>query len=1077
MIIAQRPILKRNFLNESYKVVDRSDTSPNYFDITYFPESIGGGKSLIKFKGNRNNLAIYKKAEIEVIDAKGNAVRTQIEPLVDRFGNYHAVLNISDDVAEGYATVVFVGAASRDLNGNPLDIPSYNDLGYNLIWTKRLLILPFERNNSEIVFNNAPDVTVSQIIAPAQINGALYQNLYTIVTSSALTITTSNFKGFDKKNSTSNQIVDIGLVGAKINPNATSTTTNEVDTLVRQTHADVQGGYLVNDYKRFNTVIQSTNPLFNTDCLGGFIEFYSSSYTLLPTIQTNATLAKSNPYNKSVTAGPQSLKTQLDLWQSTIVKVENDRLAYLESPVQVNIEVPTTRGTTPNTTTHTYKQVSNFTGSLTFTANPSVIISSSIVSQSYIQFTFRDLSPIAGEVYKIKTFYKRSSATQDWTLLNDQVVQPAEYLVDASKPNQTTYAKNVTDFQLIGHFTTQSILAENWTLYNDTITGFDTATTNVVNYPLINSVNLQTTTTYNKLLATKYFQNYAKDQTHTVAADYLLQPYTKVEVYVNSEPLNANIVAQDYLPKAFLNSKNLEKPTYIGEYNKFGKLIGTITNDTDRVKSYGRITFDFQVDDNGLGRPLFRCKPTVSTATGSCFVSKINVTPTKLSGFTPRIVQYALQAPSDYQAILSESVDFKLEYCDFTGKQSEYITYLKNITLELATEVPTNKCQAESLYATTATNATYTGKFAPFYWTVCSATQRNVGTTFAQNVTTYASPGSRKFYPYFEHPTSIPAATNQYMPFNGWNILKPSMSIVAGQLGSFTGSFNFTPRWTGGAPNATVDLARGTITSSWHYVDAFIANYANTSSNALSYSLSLFSQSFTQSAASVIDSRSFSQGGGAGISYLNVSNSYYSFSVATTNAQRTEALKKRRLYWPTLSTFTSSYFTENGGIYNVKFKLKRYVTGSQRGSVYPAQTMKDFYPQTGSYLSVYIFDVNTPYTAQTTGRSGWYPPSNNIAKIGHGYSSGSVTIPTLTWYDTATGYYYEEYDINLVQYGSPAQLVFEPSGEGNAFFGTILSDVQFCKVGVTTDPRFIKPQAIQSIYSVPPLSQQFIPLR
>lgn len=1077
MIIAQRPILKRDFLNESYRVVDTSDTSPNYFDITFFPDTIGGGKSIIKFKGNRNNLALYKKAEVEIIDARGNAVRTQIEPLVDRFNNYHAVVNVLDDVAEGYATVAFVGAASRDLSGNLLDISSYNNLGYNLIWTKRALIQPFERNNSEIIFNNAPDVTVAQIIAPARLNGALYQNQYTIVTSSTATISTSNFKGFDKKNSTSNQVVDINLVSTKINPNAAASTTNEVNTLVRQTHADIQGGYLLNDYKRFNTVIQSATSLFKTDHVGGFVEFYSSSYTLVPSIPTNAAFAKTNPYNKNITTEPQNLKSQLELWQSTVVRVENDRLAYLETPVQINIDVPTTRGTTPTTITHTYKQVLNFTGSLTFTANPSTIITSSIVSQSYIQFTFRDLNPIAGEVYKIKTYYKRSSTTQDWTLLNDQVVQPAEYLVDAAKPNQTTYAKSTTDFQLIGHFTTQSILADNWTLYNDTLTGFDTATINVTNYPLINSVNLQTTATYNKLLTTKFFQNYAEDQTHTIAADYLLQPYTKVEVYVNSEPLNANIITQDYLPKAFLNSKNLEKPTYVGDYNKFGKLIGTITNDTDRVKSYGRVTFDFQVDNNGLGRPLLRCKSTNAINTGSCYVSKINITPTKLSGFTPRIVQYALQAPADYQSILSESVDFKLEYCDYTGRQSEYITYLKDITLELAAEVPTNKCQAESLHSATILYQNYTGKLTPMYWTVCSSTQRNIGTIFTPSLLTYGSPQSRKFYPYFEHPISVPAGVNQYHPFKGWNILKPSMSISVGQTGSYTGSFNFVPNWTAGSPTAPINLSQGTITSSWHYVDAFIANYLNTSSAALGNALSLYSQSFTQSAASVIDSRSFGEGGGAGISYLHVSNSYYSFSVATTNAQRTEALKKRRLYWPTLSEFTSSYFNENGGIYNVKFKLKRYVTGSQQGSAYPIQTTKDFYPQTGSYLSVYIFDINKTYTQSTTGTRGWYPPSNNIAKIGHGYSSGSFVVPTLTWYDTATGYYYEEYDINLIQYGSPAQLVFEPSGDNGTYFGTIISDVQFCKVGITTDPRFIKPQAVQNIYAIPPQSQPYIPLR
>jgi hypothetical protein len=167
------------------------------------------------------------------------------------------------------------------------------------------------------------------------------------------------------------------------------------------------------------------------------------------------------------------------------------------------------------------------------------------------------------------------------------------------------------------------------------------------------------------------------------------------------------------------------------------------------------------------------------------------------------------------------------------------------------------------------------------------------------------------------------------------------------------------------------------------------------------------------------------------------------------------------LYWPTLPYLTASYFSENGGIYNVKFRLKKY--GPQH------------IPQTGSLMYVYAFDVASDYTTSTVGKAGWYPPDRNIVKIGHGYSSGSITLPLMSWYDSATNFYYEEYDVNIIQYGSNAQLVFEAYPINGAYAGGIISDVRFCKIGVTTDPAFIKPQSIANEYAISNSSQQYRP--
>lgn len=1078
MNITQRPFLKRDFHKYSYAVVDISATSPNYFDITHCPDTIGGGRSLIKLKGNGQFLVRKSQVEVEVLDVSGNAVKTEITTFIDRFNNYFATVYVYDNTAQGIGRVNVVGAASSDLNGVALDDKSHNELGYNVIWSKAINILPFERNNSELVIDQAPMVTVDQVIAPLRINSLqVTTEQFTAVTSSQTTIVTSNFRGFDKKDSNSTSTTDLRLQNIRINPNKDSTTTNAVDTTTRKRNADIDGGYQINEINTYNTILQTSTPFFSSSYVGGFVQFYNNNYTLSPQTQSNSTVSSINPYDKTTTSAAQSVATQLASWKSNIVKIVDTYTAYLDQSVQINVDTTTNQGTA--TTTHTYKQASNFTASVVYTPNSEAYITSSNVSQSYLQFTFTDLKPLAGDIYKIRAFYKRNSVNQDWTLLNDQIIKAPEYLTDASYPNQTSYARTVSDYLLLGYFTSQRVGDVNWNVYNDLPTGFDTATASYASTPLIDSICLQSAPSYNRILTTKYYQNYVENRTFTLGFNCILQPYTKLDLYMSSDALATTLLDTTYQQRAFNKSKNLEKGRYGNDYNRFGKYIGKIENNTANTVNYGKVAFDFITDNDGLGRPLLRCSATATAYTGSIYLSEISIKPQKLNGFTPEIVQFAIPTPSDYSSFLSESVDYKLEYFDYTGNQSEYVTYINSIPLNLTTTIPTNGCQAEANYsaflATQGSASYYPGLFQPYYFAACNSTKSFIERITSSGVPTYPNANVRKFYADFQDPgvSNAAVALLQYLPFFGWNTLKPSMSISRGQTGTYTGSFNFSPDWTAG----TYNPSQGTITSSWHYVDPFIAAYLNNSATPSVYSSSLYTQAFTQSAASIVDSQSFWNSGGVGISYLNVSNSYYSYSVASLDSEKTEALKKRRLFWPTLPNSSGSYFTENGGIYNVRFRLKKHTGGAQPGSSYSVPGNKEFYPQTGSYLRVFIFDINKTFTAASKGTAGWYPPDNNIVRIGHGYVLGSVTTPTLTWYDSATGYYYEDYDVNLIQYGTPGQLVFEPSGDNNNYFGTIISDVQFCKIGVTSDPAFIKPTGVANFYSITPQGQSSLPQR
>ena len=1042
MIISQQPFLKRDFASYQFQVVDNSSNSPDYFDITFFPEKIGGGKSLIKLKGNGANLRKFDETEIEVLDSQGNAVKTEVIPFTDRFGDYMAAMYVYPETAQGIGSVSIVGVASRDLSGNEIN-PTPNELGYNLIWTRSINIQPYERNESEILFDIPPTVTVAQVITPARISNALQSTgLYSMTTSSNMTIITSNFRGSDKVTATNNGTADRDLINTKIQPDLRSATATTVNTNIRERNASIYGGYQTENLNEFNTVVRTTTPFFSSSYVGGYVEFFTGSYTLAPNIPTRATLANQNPYSGLITQQTQSLQTQLESWASTIVKVENDTTAYLERPVQVSIKTNGPFGSTV-TSNHTYTNVAAFTASLTFTPNSSLTVTSSLISQSYMQFTFYGLNPAAGDVYKVRTFYKRSAATQDWTLLNDQIIEAPEYLTDATQTNRASYAKTYNDFLLTGHFVDQLVLDDNWSLYNDTVSGFDTATGSISSTALLDSVRLQTATSFNEILTSRFYQNYIGDQAYTLASNCTLDPYTELEFYMVSDPLSTTLVSDTYQPKAFFKSKNNEKTRYSTEYGRYGKFIGKITNDSNVRVGYGKVVFDFKSDYDGLGRPLIRCKPTRTTNTGSAHVAKISITPQRLNGFTPELVQYSVPAPPDFNYYLSESIDYKLEYFDYTGRQSEYVTYLRDVQLQFVSEIASNKCQAEQKKF----------DFTSQYWISASIVGTGdylvTGRTLAQAMTQRFSTNTR-LYPMFVNGAvgsilgSFAGNEAGNTPVDGWNCAIP---INDGLYG--TTALNSTFRYISSSLSYTNMVAYknagGFVTSSWRWFDTFTSTFNSGAGNAATV---LTNFAYISSSTSLIDNARFTTHSCVGITRNDASQSYADYVNANGDTARTVSLKRRRLVWPTGGSNATNHFTENGGIYNVKFKLKRTTS---------------YTPDSGSYLMVYIYNAYTTYTTSSIGSDGWYPPDRNIVKIGHNYTTGNTTTPSISWFDTATGFFYDEYDINIIQYGTPAQLVFEPSGESDKYFGTLIDDIEFCKVGVTTDPMFIKPQATQNV--------------
>jgi hypothetical protein len=680
----------RGYSTGQFLIEDTSPDSPDYFQVTEFPDAVGGGRYTLKLKGNGLNLRSDSSIDIEVIDAEGENIFAEVTDYVDRFNDYYITIEVYDITAKGLAIVYLVGEAVVDLEGNP--IPQRSTRDYNVRWSRAINILPMERNTSQLVFNDPPSVEIVQVQTPEREftdASALSGSQYLQYTSSIgdYSIVSPNFKGYDLDFQSSKDILDVNLQRILLNPRQKPSTVNSVNSSLRQEISEIQNGYRRDLTTRFNTIVKSSERSIQKDFLGGTFEFFDIN-------STPSVLKPDLPSNFSISG---SASTQLQSYSANIVEVLSDTEMRISKP----IELITLDANAPGrgyTTTQRVKEASNFTASIAYLPSDQQFVTSSTVNMNYLETTFSDLKPIGGDVYRIKTSYRKGTSTGDFKVIYDSLVNPVEYLTDAKYPNQTTYAKRDSDFRLIGHYTDQEIADLYWSYLIETpLAIYPGIIPSVNSSSLHESVRVESDFTQSALFTTQYSQNYNLEQLYTIACNLVLDPNTELEVYMGSDPLSTNTVVPSASPKAFLKDVNLEKTRYADSFNRFGKFIGRVQNKRNISKRYGRVEFDFKTDASGLGSPVFRVKPIdFANITGSAYISEVSIKPLAINGFSPNLVQYQIPMNTEIDDILaiSQSLDFKIEYFNYTGEQSEYVTFLNDLRINVKTEIPSNTCQA-----------------------------------------------------------------------------------------------------------------------------------------------------------------------------------------------------------------------------------------------------------------------------------------------------------------------------------------------------------------------------------------------
>ena len=140
---------------------DTSLTSEDIFKITEFPLRLTAGKNLFKLQGNAENLKIGSNIECEVLDSNGDAIYSELLSYIDEDKSRVFAIYVYEDTPPGPATVTLIGEVSRI---NNINIPEDWRNKINVKWSRQLPTNPTAPNESEIIFNIEPTVTISENI-------------------------------------------------------------------------------------------------------------------------------------------------------------------------------------------------------------------------------------------------------------------------------------------------------------------------------------------------------------------------------------------------------------------------------------------------------------------------------------------------------------------------------------------------------------------------------------------------------------------------------------------------------------------------------------------------------------------------------------------------------------------------------------------------------------------------------------------------------------------------------------------------------------------------------------------------
>jgi hypothetical protein len=140
---------------------DTSLTSPDYFQISEFPNRLTAGKNLFKLRGNPQNLKVGGVLGIEILDYNGDPIYHEVVDYIDEDKSRVIAIYIYEDTSPGDCTITLLSEA---VTINNTFVPAEWQNKPNIRWTRSVSVNPNVSNVSEIIFETEPELIVEEII-------------------------------------------------------------------------------------------------------------------------------------------------------------------------------------------------------------------------------------------------------------------------------------------------------------------------------------------------------------------------------------------------------------------------------------------------------------------------------------------------------------------------------------------------------------------------------------------------------------------------------------------------------------------------------------------------------------------------------------------------------------------------------------------------------------------------------------------------------------------------------------------------------------------------------------------------
>jgi len=369
-------------------ILDQSKTSDQYFRLFDVPEKLYVGKNSFRIRINKDTLVKGSLVYIDIVDSNGEIIFHEIADIIGEDGSRLIVVHIYEDTPPGEATIYIGSRASKDVTRN-IPLPYSNDPSStdyidfpNIIWAGKVVVIPTNENENEIIFAKAPQIKVKERFETYK-SYASTENRKMSVSGSfnvSITPTTTAYEYSDSSKS-GNKVAENSIeviLDPSIDGNEATSRQKSIPQYAELTSLYDAGGNFTEDFKGGEIIIRNLTPQLNV--AGVTVPDFSCS----------------------------------------IVEVVDDYT------VKVSPEFRFLYGEKNENVFRTIKNATNVTASY-YTTKTQL---QTFDSESFIQLNFENLEPIAGKVDSVAVSYKPYGSFGEFKPIGQFKIKPQEYLVD-----------------------------------------------------------------------------------------------------------------------------------------------------------------------------------------------------------------------------------------------------------------------------------------------------------------------------------------------------------------------------------------------------------------------------------------------------------------------------------------------------------------------------------------------------------------------------------------------------------------------------------------------------------------------